>query len=60
VDETHVSLAAAVIILNAKRHHGSGEWQVWRGVVTCGDYCDLSEFEAIAVAEKYQREDEEQ
>lgn len=55
-----MSIEEAVAVLNERRHNGFAKWlhvadDVVRGE---GQYEYLSQFEAIAVAEKYQREAE--
>jgi hypothetical protein len=54
-----VSLADAIKILNRFRHRATYEWHIDRRMASCGDGNDLLEFEAVAIAEKYLREDSE-
>lgn len=59
-------LDEALIVLNKNRHRGSDRWHVVRGLrhVQVASHDDtpspawLSEFEAIAIAEKYTRHSE--
>ncbi len=60
---TPLTLEQAVAVLNERRHKAFSEWKahrepLWVGVVGTGDafFVSLSEFEAIAVAEKYLRD----
>ena len=49
-------LAEAVAVLNHRHHRGWDDWRVWDGgaIPGHGETFDfLSEFEAIAIAEKY-------
>lgn len=61
-----MSLERALEVLNAKRHRGSDHWQVVKGMRTAcvrqnaevGSPAWITEFEAVAIAEKYEREEE--
>lgn len=55
-----MSLEEAIDVLNARHHAGVWSWQVAdiggvRGA-TDGESCVLTEFEAVAVAQRYLRE----
>lgn len=55
-----MSLEQAVEVLNRERHRGH-EWGQYRPsfthcVFACGEDLELTEFETIAIAEKYERE----
>lgn len=51
-----MTLEEAVAVLNRERHNGSGDWREDAFHATSGVGCLLTEFEAIAIAEKYERE----
>jgi hypothetical protein len=56
-----MTLAEAVAVLNERRHRDCGKWCIviegdCRTIQGEDRYDDLDEFEAIAIAEKYQRE----
>jgi hypothetical protein len=61
-----MNLEEALEVLNRRRHRGSDRWHVVRGLRTINvtpsrdapSPAWLNEFEAIAIAEKYEREAE--
>lgn len=60
-----MDLARAVEVLNERRHRGQSDWHIWGPIagqppLACTnlghEYFELQGFEAIAIAERYERD----